>query len=108
MNQRSKTIAKQIAGPVVAALLFVAVVWRQWPLSASTDDIGAIVYALVGLALVLSPDTLLSFWPISSHRQFSAREAALFGEDDVIRVIGLVVLFDALTGWGKWLVWTWW
>lgn len=108
MNPRTKFIAKQIACPAAAALLFFVVVWRQWPLAASGDDLGTLLYALFGLAMATAPDTLLTFLPISSHRQFSAREAAVFGEDDVIRVFGFVLLLDALTGWCKWIVWTWW
>lgn len=101
--------AWRYGAPTCAALLMGLVVWRQWPLELSVDDIGTLVWAFFGLMCVAAPGEVTDLLSLrgGGYSSFTGREAAALRDDDVVQVFGLVILIDAISGWGKWLVWRW-
>lgn len=94
----------------LALVLFGFVVWRAWPLDSLTADGFVILEALFGLACLLGPDEVVQYGTLrgQGYSSYSAREARTFEDTDLMRVIGFLLLIDAISGLGKWLVWTWW
>ncbi|QDV72193.1 hypothetical protein [Botrimarina mediterranea] len=96
--------------PVLGMALFALAVWRRWPLNDLVGDGGVLLWALVGLACVVGPNEVVSMGTLrgGGYSSFTNAEARTFEDADVVRVIGFVILLDALAGVGRWLVWTWW
>ncbi|TWU00099.1 hypothetical protein Pla108_10430 [Botrimarina colliarenosi] len=96
--------------PLVGLALFALVVWRQWPLDQLVADGGMIAWALVGLACVVGPNEFVSWYTLGGqgYSHMTHNEAQTFEDADAVRLIGFVILLDALLGVGRWLVWTWW
>ena len=101
---------RMYALPVVGWVLFACVVWRCWPLNDLVGDGGVLLYALMGLACVVGPNEIVSWGTLrgGGYSSLTSAEAQTFEDADVLRLIGFVILLDALAGVGRWLIWTWW
>ncbi|MEO0530740.1 MAG: hypothetical protein AAF266_09230 [Planctomycetota bacterium] len=96
--------------PALAACLFAVVVWRQLPIDSLVADIGTIVWGLLGFACVVGPNEVVSIYTLGGqgYSHMTNQESRTFEDADAVRLIGFVILLDALWGVGRWLVWTWW
>lgn len=97
--------------PAVALGLYALVVWRVWPIGPSlVADVGTLAWGLLGFACVAAPNEVVSNLTLRGmgYSHFTAREARTFEDADAVRLVGFVIVLDALLGVGKWLVWNWW
>ncbi len=94
----------------VALFLFALVVWRKWPIELVQDDFLGLLEGLFGLACVLGPDEVVYYGSLrgQGYSSYTGSEARTFEDTDLIRVVGFVLLLDALWGIGEWLIWSWW
>lgn len=88
--------------------LFAIIVWQHWPID-NLEVIPWIGWGLLGLVCLVAPDEISAYGGtvISSHRSLTARESAAIGDDIAIRVFGIAVLIDGITGISAWILSLW-
>lgn len=93
----------------LALVLFGVAIWLRWPLDSVSEDGFVLLEALFGLACVLGPDEVVQYGSLrgQGYSSYTAREARTLEEADLVVLAGFLLLLDALTGLGEWLIWTW-
>lgn len=97
---------RTLVWPLAGLLLLAVVVWQIWPIEWLGGDGFTLVWALFGLACLIGPDEVVDYLSLrgQGYSSFTASEVRTLADDDLVRIVGTLILFDAVSGFSQWLI----